>query len=487
MGTSRSKLVRELAKVVVDLGAIRTYGRENLEHPDLVVEHGSARLFWSAVVERAEREGRVTPLVEEVLKDNPGASRLREVLHDWLRSHTGDAADAPLAVGDGEPQGLGAQAPSNFGAKAPWRLVAALGALLLVGGVVWVRRASLANDEVATRRVVNAAVAAASLAEASGESQTEPSTATNVSTGVHSTALPNSGSKLPASDGEGAFVHVPPGEFEPGTPDLRSALAACTEVEGDAKACERWLGREVSGVHRKVAAFDLDRTEVTTEAFAMWLTRGIESGRFGVAGDAVVLASEALWRLTAGFGALALTKGAGIARVAFSREHAQLPITGVTHLGAREYCESRAARLPTALEWEFAARGSRGRSFVWELAPSCEQVAYGRRPAGQQRTAICAGFPERPNAVGSSAVDESWSGVRDLGTNVSEWVADRYLDPTDDKCSGRSAGSACYIIKGGSFADPLFVARPAAITRAASDAAFAHVGFRCARSTSEAR
>src|SRR5690606_27584674 len=311
------------------------------------------------VVERAEREGRLTPLVEEVLKDNPGASRLREQLHVWQRSHErAAAAISSLSPSTGLAHVAGV--PLTRIVAARWRLLAMLGTRLSVGGgLVWGRRGPAPDAEAATHSVV---APAQSFAETKGEWNAPPSAPTRVLPHVQ----PGTGSKLAPGEAQETFVHVSAGEFEPGTPDRRSALAACTEVEGDSNACERWLAREVNGVRRAVAAFDIDRTEVTTEAFAAWLTRGIERGRFAVEGDAVVLAEKALWRVTAGFSGLTLTKGASVDRATFAREYARLPITGVTHLGAREYCESRAARLPTALEWEFAARGSSGRSFVWE-------------------------------------------------------------------------------------------------------------------------
>lgn len=461
MGSPRSKLVRELAKVAIDLAAIRTYARENLEHPDLVVEHGSPRLFWSAVLERAEQEGRVPGVVGEVLRDNPGAARLREALQLWEKSQaTSNGSSEPLAAVWG----------------SWWRQLSVLFlSLCVVGGVVWVRRSPQANVERSNQNPTQAPATSRSLgSEAASEG---PFDQASHAASVRSVAK---SSDATATDTGAIFVHVDSGDFEPGTRDARSALDECTEVEGDAKVCNAWLKREVSNGRRAVAVFEIDRTEVTTEAFAAWLSQGMGSGRFAATADGVALASESLWRVTAGFRGLTLTAGSGLKRVAFARDDAALPITGVTHLGAREYCASRAARLPTAPEWEFAARGPSSRSFVWELTPSCEQVAYGRVASGRQKTAICHGFSERPNPVGISAVDESWIGVRDLGANVSEWVADRFIDSADPKC-GSDRSTFCYIIKGGSFADPLFVARPAAITRAPSDAAFAHVGFRCAR------
>ena len=462
MRSVRSKLVRELAKVVIDLVAIRTYARENLEHPDLVIEHGSPRLFWSAVIDRAEHEGRVAAIVEEVLRDNPGAAQLRGQLHAWTEA-CGAAAERSQAF---------TSLPSTR-----WRAWLWAGLLVAAGGIVW--------SSFRTRGVVKTSESSPArtnpevLASLGAARETSPQ---HVAPAVAPSALTQ-----PAAAPSG-WLHVEAGRFEPGTRDVSPALAECTRVEGDAKACSTWLKREAGrGIH-VVAAFEIDRTEVTTDAFAAWLSDGLEGGRFGTAAEAVTLGSRPLWKATAGFRGLTLGTGSGAKRIQFAREDGALPITGVTHLGAGEYCAARNARLPTAIEWEYAARGPDGRPFVWEFAPSCERVAYGRRPSGRQTAADCPRFPQRPNPVGVSSLDESWAGVRDLGANVSEWVADSFSDPFDPKCGERSSSQgACHVIKGGSFADPLFVARPAAVTRAPADAAFAHVGFRCARSSGGAQ
>lgn len=102
--------------------------------------------------------------------------------------------------------------------------------------------------------------------------------------------------------------------------------------------------------------------------------------------------------------------------------YGSFPVLGVTIDQAREYCRFRGGRLPTEVEWEFAAR-SRGTrdALVWEganVVGNCAQqegaVAYGDCVDG------------RPRAVMSSPLDRTAQDVHDMAGNAQEWVEDEF-------------------------------------------------------------
>ena len=86
-----------------------------------------------------------------------------------------------------------------------------------------------------------------------------------------------------------------------------------------------------------------------------------------------------------------------------------LPQTCVSHEQAEAFCKSHGGRLPTAVEWEYAARGVDARMYPWgnELR---DEYTGGLAPAH------------------SPVLDSSYFGIRGMGTSAFEWTADAY-DP----------------------------------------------------------
>ncbi len=141
----------------------------------------------------------------------------------------------------------------------------------------------------------------------------------------------------------------------------------------------------------RVAAFSIDRTEVTRSAYA-WC----------------VLARLCPTR-----------------PLTLSDLSSRLPMTDVSHDEARLYCAARSARLPTEVEFALAARGSTDvRRYPWGDELDCARGNFGNFE-GEGR---CALNPGRPVEVGSYARGASPAGVLDLAGNVWEWAADFY-DP----------------------------------------------------------
>ena len=81
------------------------------------------------------------------------------------------------------------------------------------------------------------------------------------------------------------------------------------------------------------------------------------------------------------------------------------PQTCVSHAQAQQYCAAQGGRLPTEIEWEYAARGVDARLYPW---------------GSEVRDEYMAGLL----SVKLDVNDASYFGLRGLGSNATEWVAD---------------------------------------------------------------
>ncbi len=153
-------------------------------------------------------------------------------------------------------------------------------------------------------------------------------------------------------------------------------------------------------------SFALDRTEVTTAAYARYVA---------------ATGSPAPWT---------------------QKPDDSLPVTGVSWSEAQAFCGWRLAggRLPTEAEWEAAARGSEGRKYPWGAASNPGAVVVGQTQGGG------------PAPVGSRPAGATPTGFQDLIGNVWEWTGSPMTPYPGGEAAPRSSGT--YVIRGGAYDTP---------------------------------
>jgi serine/threonine protein kinase len=220
------------------------------------------------------------------------------------------------------------------------------------------------------------------------------------------------GAKPVAAIDAGTSATTPPPAAKP-EPALRS-LGRMLPVPGGTFM----MGTDTDGAtfetprHRvEVAPFWLAETETTNADYAMYLRRHRSVPR------------PTEWKT----------------RDAFPPGEATLPVVGVDWESASAYCAwayPDGGRLATEEEWEWAARGSESREFVWGGEPDDDAANYG--PSARDSLA----------PVGSYPKSTSRDGIVDLAGNAYEWTASELTYYNGDDIGAKRGRR---VIRGGSF------------------------------------
>lgn len=193
-----------------------------------------------------------------------------------------------------------------------------------------------------------------------------------------------------------------------------------------------------------LAAFEIDRTEVTNAQFAQFVAAT------GYQTDAEKASEGKTWR-------------------SFAQGRDDHPVVKVSWNDAATYCQWAGKRLPTEAEWEKAARGTDGRLFPW--GNDWDPSRLNGKDGGRRATAPVGSFPNGASPYG----------VLDMAGNVWEWTADWYLPYPGNLRPSPYYGEKFKVLRGGGWFDTqnqvTTTNRSSSIVTAAND----DIGFRCAR------
>jgi formylglycine-generating enzyme required for sulfatase activity len=210
----------------------------------------------------------------------------------------------------------------------------------------------------------------------------------------------------------------------------------------------------------RVAAFWIDRTEVTVGDMRACMDRGNCTARLGT-GPLCTL----------------------------GRLELKVPVNCVPWHAADAYCRALGKRLPTEAEWELAAGAGQKTRFPWGSAPpNCGVAAT---LVNNRAGASCS--PHGPMPIGTHPKGVSPFGVEDMAGNVEEWVADWYADKYEVQPSSQAIAAAAapspagpafgvaHVLRGGGWMSRPRETRVTARSWGSLNEAGPNVGFRCAR------
>jgi formylglycine-generating enzyme required for sulfatase activity len=194
------------------------------------------------------------------------------------------------------------------------------------------------------------------------------------------------------------MIYVPGGIFQMGSTmaEISDAISLCQQHY---TICNRWYYERESPRHTvSLDGYWIDMTEVTNAQYRQCVETGT------------------------------CTEPSTCQKVELTfaePDKADHPAVCINWEDAQTYCRWAGARLPTEAEWEFAFRGEAGQIYPWGDEFDGSRLNYCDRNCTQPHAddRFDDGY-SRTAPVGSFPQGSSWSGVLDMGGNVSEWVAD---------------------------------------------------------------
>jgi formylglycine-generating enzyme required for sulfatase activity len=255
---------------------------------------------------------------------------------------------------------------------------------------------------------------------------------------------------------------------DPGPPRMVRIPAGTFEMGSDSGSEDE---RPVHAV--SLPSFEVDATEVTVAQYRACVAAGACRPAVAVWWEGISPADQ---------GSLSEACNAG------RKGREGHPVNCVDFEQAGAFCKWAGKRLPTEEEWEYAARGTDGRSYPWGMeTPGPEHLnACGvecRKQAESRGWQWASMFPgddgfAETAPVGSYPKGQSPFGVLDMAGNVWEWTDTQYCDAyaPPHKCMEHR------VTRGGSFSDgnPANVRAGYRNGRIPAERS-SYVGFRCAR------
>ncbi|MCD4748903.1 MAG: SUMF1/EgtB/PvdO family nonheme iron enzyme [Thermoanaerobaculales bacterium] len=234
-----------------------------------------------------------------------------------------------------------------------------------------------------------------------------------------------------------SMVWIAGGTFTTGSTDaeIDERVRICKQYVEPALgegSCARWKYEDEIQRQVTVNSFFMDRTEVRWEDYLLF----VETTRYRPLPES--------WSGEPGF-----------------------PVANVNRQDADAYCRWQGKRLPTADEWEFAARGVDGRRYPWgNESPDGTRANFcdANCPKAWHNYDHDDGFAG-PAPVGSFPAGATPEGLLDMGGNIREWTA-----TTDDDRSD---------VKGGGFYNAIDDLIAADVRRNLIETRNPTIGFRC--------